>query len=149
MTNRIKSSGADGLALQVTKSARSAGLVEEGSEGDATYLADVRVFAFDHLLLAIDRTQVRTEDTAELVVAAAQDTKSMYRGIDATVQIAGNGYQVQLPPAVDAGFGEGDRAPCHSAPGVLAISRDDGTSAGADAARLAKDIVTIRREQIQ
>jgi hypothetical protein len=149
MANRIKSSGADGLALQVTKSARSAGLVEEDSEGDATYLADVRVFAFDHLLLVIDRTQVRTDDTAELVVAAAQDTKSMYRGIDATVQIAGNGYQVQLPPAVDAGFSEGDRAPCHSAPGVLTISRDDGTSVGTDSARLSKDVVTIRREQIQ
>jgi len=149
MPNRIKSSGADGLALQVTNSARSAGLVEENSEGDATYLAEVRVFGFDHLLLVIDRNQVRTEDTAELVVAVAQDTKSVYRAMDATVQIAGNGYQVQLPPAVDAGFSEGDRAPCHSAPGVLAISRDDGTSAGADSARLAKDIVTIRREQIQ
>ena len=32
MDNRIKSSGADGLALQITKSARSAGLVEEGSD---------------------------------------------------------------------------------------------------------------------
>ena len=148
MANRIKFSGVDGLALQVTKSARSAGLVEEGSEGDSTYLANVRVFAFDHLLLVIDRTQVRTEDTAELVVAAAQDTKSMYRGIDATVQIAGNGYQVQLLPAVDAGFGEGDRAPCRSAPGVLALSRDDSTSTGADSSRLAKDIVTMRSEQI-
>jgi hypothetical protein len=66
MENRIKSSGADGLALQITKSARSAGLVEEGSEGDATYLADVGRSRLIILLLVIGRTQVRTEDTAEL-----------------------------------------------------------------------------------
>ena len=149
MSNKIKTSGADGFALQVTKPARSAGLVEEDSEGDATYLAEVRVFAFDHLLLVVDRSQVRAEHTAELVTAAAQDTKTVYRAMDATLQIAGNGYQVQLPPAVDAGFDEGDRAPCHPARGVIVISRDDGTSAGTNAARLAKDLVTIRTEQIQ
>lgn len=68
--------------------------------------------------------------------------------MDATVQIARHGYQVQLPPATDAGFTEGDRAPSHPAPGILVISKDDGTSAGADAARLAQDIVTIRNEQV-
>jgi len=91
---------------------------------------------------------VATEDVTELVVAAAKDTKSIHRVMDATVQIAGHGYQVQLPPATDAGFTEGDQAPCHSAPGVLAISKGDGTSAGADPARLAQDIVTIRNEQV-
>jgi hypothetical protein len=148
MPNQIKSSGEDGLALQITKPARSSGLVEEDSEGDITYRADVRVYAFDHLLLVIDRNQLRTAETAELVVAATQDTKSVYRARDAAVQVAGNGYQVQLPPAADAGFAEGDRAPCQPGPGLLAISRDDGTSAGADAARLAQDLVTIRNDQI-
>ena len=147
MVNEIKHSGADGLALQVTKSTRSAGLVEENSDGEATSLADVRVYAFDHLLLVIDFDAVATEDVTELVVAAARDTKSIHRAMDATVQIAGHGYQVQLPPATDAGFSEGDRAPCHPAPGILIISKDDGTSAGADTARLAQDIVTLRNEQ--
>jgi hypothetical protein len=147
MVNEIKHSGADGLALQVTKPARSAGLVEENSDGEATSLADVRVYAFDHLLLVIDLDAVATEDVAELVVAAARDTMSIHRAMDATVQIAGHGYQVQLPPATDAGFTDGDRAPCHPAPGILVIFRDNGTSAGANAARLAQDIVTLRNEQ--
>ena len=148
MVNEIKHSGADGLALQITKPARSAGLVEENSEGEATSLADVRVYAFDHLLLVIDIDAVATEDITELVVAAARDTKSIHRAMDATVQIAGHGYQVQLPPATDAGFTEGDQAPCHPAPGLLVISKDNGTSVGSDVARLAQDIVTLRKEQI-
>ena len=148
MANQIKSSGADGLALQVTKPARSGGFVEEGDDGDATYLAEVRVFAFDSLLLVINLDAVSTEQTSELVAAATRDTKSIYRAMDATVQIAGHGYQIQLPPAEDAGFSKGDRAPCSSAPGLLLIAKDGSTSAGASASRLAQDIVTIRREQV-
>lgn len=148
MANQIKSSGAAGLALQVTKPARSGGFVEEDDDGNATYLAEVRVFAFDSLLLVINLDAVSTEQTAELVAAATRDTKSIYRAMDATVQIAGHGYQVQLPPAVDAGFSEGDRAPCSSAPGLLLIARDDRTSTGTAASRLAQDIATIRREQV-
>ena len=82
------------------------------------------------------------------MVAAAQDTDSIYRAIDASVQIAGNGYQVQLPPAEDAGFREGDNAPCQSAPGIIVLSRDDGTAKGTDAARLAADLITIRNGQL-
>ena len=148
MPNEIKYSGTDGLALQVTKPARSAGLVEENSGGEATSLVDVRIYAFDHLLLVVDPGTVAKEDITELVVAAARDTKSIHRAMDATVQIAGHGYQVQLPPATDAGFTEGDRAPCHPAPGILVISKDNGTSAGTDAAHLAQNIVTIRNEQV-
>jgi hypothetical protein len=147
MANQIKSSGADGFALQVTKPARAAELVEEDEDGEATYLANVRVFAFDQLLLVIDRETVATEHTTELVVAAAQDTDSVYRAMDASVQIAGNGYQIQLPPAEDAGFRKGDTAPCQSARGVLVILRDAGTAAGAAADRIAGDLIAIRREQ--
>ncbi|ELY37806.1 hypothetical protein [Natronorubrum tibetense] len=148
MANRIKSSGAAGLALQVTNPARASGLVDENAEGEATSLADVRVYAFDHLLLVVDLGAVPMADVSELVVAAARDTSSVHRAMDATVQIAGNGYQIQLPPAEDAGFNEGDQAPCYPAPGVIVISIDDGTSAGADAGRLARDLVTIREGQI-
>ena len=148
MANQIKSSGADGLALQVTKPARSGGFVEEDGDGGATYLAEVRVFAFDSLLLVINLDAVSTEQTSELVAAATRDTESIYRAMDAKVQIAGHGYQIQLPPAEDAGFSEGDRAPCSSAPGLLLIVSDDGTSAGAAVSRLAQDIATIRREQV-
>ena len=148
MPNQIKFSGAAGAALQVTKPARAAGLVEEDEERGATYLAEVRVFAFDQLLLVVDLEAVSTAHTTELVVAAAQDTDSIYRAIDASVQVAGNGYQIQLPPAEDASFREGDNAPCQSARGILIISRDDGTAAGAAAARLAGDLITIRHEQL-
>ena len=148
MANQIKSSGAAGAALQVTKPARAAGLVEEDEDGEATYLAEVRVFAFDQLLLVVDHEAVPTAHTTELVVAAAQDTDSIYRAMDASVQIAGNGYQVQLPPAADASFREGDTAPCQAARGVLVISQYDGTGKGADSARLAADLVTLRNEQL-
>ncbi len=147
MVNQIKASGTEGVALQITRPARAAGLVEETSDGEATYLGTVRVYAFDQLLLAVDTDAVSPKETAELVASAARDTDSIYRAMDASVQIAGNGYQLQLPPARDAGFEIGDRAPCHPAPGLLVISRDDATSAGADAVRLARDLVTIRRDQ--
>ena len=75
-------------------------------------------------------------------------TDSIYRAMDAGIQIAGNGYQVQLPPASDAGFTQGDRALCHPAPGVLVISTDDGTPAGADGVRLAADLVALRRHYL-
>lgn len=149
MANQIKSSGERGLALQVTKPARAAGLVEEDSEGEATRLADVRVYAVDQVLFVVDLEEIPMPEITELIVAAARDTKSIHRAMDAAVQIAGNGYQVQLPPATDAGFAQGDRAPCHTAPGIIVISKDDGTSAGTGAARLAKDVITIRKEQVR
>jgi len=82
------------------------------------------------------------------VVAAAQDTDSIHRAMDASVQIAGNGYQVQLPPAEDASLREGDAAPCQSAPGVLVISKDTETQTEINTARLAADLITIRTEQL-
>ncbi len=148
MVNQIKASGADGVALQVTTPARAAGFVEEDNDEEASYLADVRVYAFDHLLLVIDLGAVTTAHTTELVVAAARETNSIYRAMDASVQIAGNGYQVQLPPAEDAGFREGDNAPCRSAHGMLVVSKDDKTRAEIDTARLAADLITIRNEQL-
>lgn len=78
------------------------------------YLAEARVFAFDHLLV-VDLEAVATEHTTEIVVGVAQDTDIIYRAMDTSVQIAGHGYQVQLLPAKHVGFREGDDAPCLSA----------------------------------
>jgi len=142
MPNAIKQSG-EGLALQVTKPARSAGLVEENADGEPTRRAAVLVYAFDDVLLVVDVDRVAVADRAELVASAARDTKSIYRAARASIQIAGNGYQVNLPPAEDAGFEEGDPAPVHPAPGVLVITTD-----APQASRLAADLVTIRREQV-
>jgi hypothetical protein len=149
MANSIKKSGAGGLALQVTRPAREAELVEENSEGDARYLADVRVFSFDHLLLVVDVDKIESAHTADLVASAARDTDSVYRARDASIQIAGHGYQIHLPTAEDAGFRNGDSAPCHPARNMLAISKEDGTSAGADATRLARDLATLRSQQVE
>jgi hypothetical protein len=142
MPNAIKRSG-EGLALQVTKPARAAGLVEEDVDGEPTRRAEVLVYAFDDTLLVVDVDRVTVADRAELVASAARDTKSIYRAARARLQIAGHGYQVNLPPAEDAGFEEGDSAPVHPAPGLLVITTDKS-----QAARLAADLVTIRREQV-
>ncbi|WP_423746578.1 hypothetical protein V5735_20165 [Haladaptatus sp. SPP-AMP-3] len=139
MPNKIKRSG-DGLALQVTKPARAAGLVEE-TDDEITRLANIRVFAFDGLLLVIDIDRITDENIVELATSAALDTVSIHRVANASLQIAGNGYQVQLPSAADAGFHVGDQAPCTPAPNLLVIAAEES-------GRVAADIVTIRKEQI-
>lgn len=142
MPNSIKGNGEGGLALQVTKAARSAELVEEDNDGEANRLARVRVYAFDYVLLVVDRDRVDDKHVAELVRAAAGDTESIHRATDAAVSIAGNGYQVQLPVATDAGLEIDGEVPCQPAPGLLVIHRKNR-----DQARLAEDLLTIRRAQ--
>lgn len=146
--NCIKESGVDGVALQITKPARSAGLIEETADDVTTKLANVRVFAFNHLLLVIDRERVDRQNTAELVIIATKYTKSIYQSMNATVQIAGNGYQVQLPPASDAGFEIDDDPACHPSQNLICISKDDGTSAALDAVHAAREIVSKREDQV-
>jgi len=139
MVNNIKHSGG-GLALQVTHPSRRAGMVEETDDGEATRLADVFVYGFDSLLLVIDADRVSDTDRADLVSSAASDTDSVYCGEQASLEIAGNGYQVQLPGCRTAGFYEGDSCPVHSEMGLLAIH--DGTGE-----RLAGDLIEIRAAQ--
>lgn len=138
MGNQIKHS-AGGLALQVTKEARNAELVTESSNGDVTHRAEVLVYGFDGLLLVVDAHKVSPSDRAELVASLARETDSIHRGEPATIEIAGNGYQVQLPGCTAAGFYEGDSTTVLVRRGMLLIH--DGTQA-----RLARDIATIREE---
>jgi len=140
MSNSIKRS-AGGLALQITKPARQAGLVVEDSDGRATRRAEAHVYGFDGLVLAVDSVNVAMSHRAELVSTAASDTESIHRGGKATVEIAGNGYQIQLPGCREAGFEERDTAPVRSGAGILVIH--DGTKS-----RLAGDLLTIRDEQV-
>ena len=51
MPNNIKESGTDDVELQITKPARAAELVKGDSDGDPTYRAAFRVYAFDDVLL--------------------------------------------------------------------------------------------------
>lgn len=141
MPNTIEESG-DGVALQVATPARKAELITEDSEGEPTSLAAVRVYAFNNVLLVVDRDKMDTRTVAELVAVTAKDTKSIYQGIDASVQKGNNGVTVQLPPADDAGFAVGDVAVAHPAPNLLVI-----TKRNQDGAQLAADIVAMRRDQ--
>ena len=140
MANSIKKS-AGGLALQITNEARKAGLVVEDSEGTATRRAEVYVYGFDDLLLLVDSENVAVSHRVALVTAAAQATSSIHRGGLATVEVAGNGYQIQLPGCQDAGFRLGDTAPVSVGDGVLVIHDGDGS-------RLAGDLLTLRDEQV-
>ncbi|WP_227379887.1 HVO_A0114 family putative DNA-binding protein [Haladaptatus halobius] len=130
MPNKIKRSG-DGLALQVTKPARAAGLVEE-TDDEPTRLANIRVFAFDGLLLVIDLDRITDENIVELATSAALDTVSIHRVTNASLQIAGNGYQVQLPGAVNAGFNVRDLA--------RQLVRDEG--------QVSRDLETLARHGV-
>ena len=104
-------------------------------------LANIRVFAFDNLVLVIDLDRITDENIVELATTAALDTVSIHRVANASLQIAGNGYQVQLPGVADAGFRVGDRASCTPVPNMLVIA-----TKGFE--RIAAGIVTIRREQV-
>lgn len=145
MANAIKKSG-DRLALQIIRPARVATLVDEDDTNTATRLAKTRIHAFDSLLVAVDVDRVPDGAEAELVATAAADTNTAYRAVTAHVQIAGNGYQLQLPNAVDAGLHEGDTPTITTAPGILIIA-DKATNTEKNSVRVAKDLATIRREQ--
>jgi len=134
MVNSIKES-ADGLALQVTREARKAGLVREDTDGNPTDLSDVYVYGFDGLLLVI-RESVDMERRADLVSAAAGETGTVHGGYPSTLAVAGNGYQVQLPGCKAAGFREGDNGHVRATDGVLFIH--DGTNG-----RLIDDLMVI------
>jgi len=152
--NSIKTVGG-GLALQVTDEVRSAGLVEEQEPEEIaedesgpwpTYRADVRVHAFEDVLLVVDRDtdRVARADAAELVASAARDTETAFDAAKTTVQVKGHGYMVQLPPASDAGFRDGHSAPAQPAPGIMVIHKHSE-----DAARLGRDLAQIRYAQVE
>lgn len=143
MANILQQPGPDGYALSVTREARTAGLVEEDAEGDPRRLAPVRVYAFDDLLLVVDRDQLDDTEIVELVTYAAEARDSIHQAIDASVTTYGGGrsYRVQLPPADDAGFEAGETLPCHPLPGLLVVSP-------LDAGMVVPSLERIRRKQL-
>lgn len=127
MPNQLTNTG-DGLALQVTKPARSARLVKEDADGDTTHRATVVAYGFDDLILVLDRDpdRVPMADRAAIVDLAVRETESIHRGIDTRIQHSGNGYRVQVP-ATGTGFSAGDGLPCHAAPGMLVMAPLDAS----------------------
>ena len=106
-----------------------------------TRRAEVYVYGFDDLLLLVDSENVAVSHRAELVAAAARDSSSIHRGGVATVEIAGNGYQIQLPGCRDAGFEVGDSAPVAVGKAVIVVHNGSKR-------RLAQDLLSIRTEQV-
>ena len=127
MPNQLTTTG-DGLALQVTKPARSAGLVEEDADGETTDRSAVVAYGFDDLILVIERDTERVPmaDRAKIVALAASETESIHLGIDTRIQHSGNGYRVQVP-TTGTGFHLGDGLPCHAAPGLLVMAPLDAS----------------------
>lgn len=140
MPNQLTTAG-DGLALQVTGPARSAGLVEEDADGATTHRSAVVAYGFDGCILVIDRDTDRVPmvDRVELVTRAAADSESIHRGIDTKIQHSGNGYRVQVP-TTGTGLAAGDGLPCHAAPGLLVM-------APLDAAVRPRRLLETRRTQ--
>lgn len=136
-----------GLAIQMTKQARSASLIEENDDGDVTYRAPVRVYAFNNFLLFVDRDQVADEYITELVSSAATDTGSIYCASNTRIQPCGNGFQCQLPPIEETGLSKGDKVGLHTADGIVCASKSNGDGAG-QAARLGEDVTQLRTQQV-
>lgn len=141
MANSIKQHK-DTLRLQVTNPARAAGLVEETGKGDdrrTTYRADVRVHAFDRLILIGDTT-IDDARWAYLVRKAAEYTESSYRATETSLQHDGNGYSVGLGPASDAGFYLDDTPGVHTGPKLLILTDDS-------VAKLGQELTDLRKDQ--
>lgn len=137
---------ARGLAIQMTKEAREASLIEESDDGDVTYRAPLRVYAFNHFFVFVDRNEVDDRYIAEIVSSAAKDTDSIYCAANTRVQPRGNGYQSQLPSIEETGLTEGDEVSLHTAEGVVCASKMKGPGSS-QSARLAEDITQLRKEQ--
>lgn len=106
----------------MTKPVRSAGLVEESPNEKVLTTERTSLFAFDGVLLAVDR--VPMGDRAELVALAA--TRSTHPASYIRIHHSGStGYRAQMTVAEDAGFVEGDSLHCHAA-GVLLMAPLDG-----------------------
>lgn len=161
-TNNVKirkTEGSRDLLLQVTFPVRDADLVEEeeqrvsggeGTETVATYLADVRVHAVRSHILIVDRDRVDAADEADLVTTAINDTETAYRTKHSTITRSGNGYQLQISVARDAGFYDTDTVVMESAPGIIVgvRSRADCSPPGGSS-QLAEDLAAIRAAQAE
>jgi len=144
MSHQGPKRAAGGLAIQVTVLARDNGFIREDEEGNVRHRAtEIYSYSFDGLILLVDTERVESPDRAELVAAAARDSGSIHYGGMTAISDAGNGYKVQLPGAVPAGFAHTDGgADVHTAggDGLLFVYRQDQR-------RLVDDLMVVRREQ--
>jgi len=144
MSHQGPKRAAGGLAIQVTAVARDNGFIREDENGNVRHRAtELYAYSFDGLILVVDTERVEPFERADLVVVAAQDSESIHHGGTTAISDAGNGYKIQLPGAVPAGFAHTDgRADVHIAgeDGLLFVYHPDQRL-------LVDDLLVIRREQ--
>ena len=139
MPNKLKKS-AGGTAIQITKAARQAGMLKDNNDENPK-LAKVRIYSFDRLLVAIDIERMNQKEISEIIIQAIEETQTVFDAQKAGIQSAGNGYQLQLPPAEDAGFEIGDMLECQSAPSLLIFT-------GVGVNPIKSKLLEIRRTQL-
>ena len=142
-TNSIKRAHGDraDFALQITEPARRAGLVRDS--GETEQLAECYVAAVHGLLLVIDVT-VDDHKRTELIHAASD---RLYRVVRSQIVPSGNGYQIGLPNARDAGFELGDDAPVAVGNRLLIVQQPDATlEGGASPMTRAESLVALQHE---
>jgi len=165
--NTIRDTGKK-ARIYVTREARTANLAEESTDESVdgpdrwTELADVRLYGFSGLMLAVNPEKISPSEIAELVASAARDTGSIFLGVEASIRPAGNGYVLSLPGHDHAGFRVGDDLSIHTAPDLLVLTpycpedgsdEDDPTTSAfsntdvKDRMRLVKDLLNIREDQ--
>lgn len=143
-TNSIKRAHGDRAdhALQITEGARSANLVRD--DGETEQLAECYVAAVHGLLVVVD-VDVKSRERTELIHVASD---RLYRVVRSQIVPSGNGYQIGLPNARDAGFEVGDDAPVSVGDRLLVIQRPDAAlEAGASPATRAESLVALRSDQ--
>jgi len=140
MGNTVKTEGDSGaLALQITRSARAADLVEESTKQDGEKevtvvdrMAPLRTYAFDGFVLAVDRERVSDEHIVDLVTSVAEHTGTIYQSSKVKVQRSGHGFQIPVNIARDAGWEEKHAIGTYPATGVLGLGLGEKSDDGDD-----------------
>jgi hypothetical protein len=171
-SNKIRATG-ENARIYVLREARTANLAAEANDQESDEsvqgpnrwleLADVRLYGFSGAMLAVNPDEMSSREIAELVASAARDTGNIFLGVEASVRPAGNGCALSLPGHELAGFHVGDVLSIHPASELLVLTpyspsdeSEEATptetafsSSGIrDRARLAEDLVSLRREQL-
>lgn len=119
--NNIKEAG-EGYALQCTKAVRGkpCNMV---SDGENPRLADTYVCAIDQMILVFDADRVDDTERTSLIKTTVSSGEVLGCAGYSKIQIAGNGYQANLPADVikSAGYTVGMSTSYGGVDGVLVI----------------------------
>jgi len=163
MANQVKTDGESGvLLLQITSAARKADLVDESTKMDGEKevtvvdrMAPIRTYAFEGFVLVVDRERVDDEDIVDMVTSVAENSGTIYQSAKVKVQRGGNGFQVPINVAKDAGWRERHKIEFYPAQGVLGLAwvssgeMDVPREKEKQAAKLGELVQTVRDTQLK